>query len=121
MKTIKGPAIFLAQFVGEDAPFNSLDSIAAWAADLGYKGIQVPSGEPSLIDLELAAESQSYCDDLRDTLANHGIEITELSTHLQGQLIAVHPAYDEMFDGFAPAHLRGRQTHLVELLLTTHL
>jgi sugar phosphate isomerase/epimerase len=80
MKTIKGPAIFLAQFVGEDAPFNSLDSIAAWAADLGYKGIQVPSGEPSLIDLELAAESQSYCDDLRDTLANHGIEITELST-----------------------------------------
>ncbi|MDA8795257.1 sugar phosphate isomerase/epimerase [Gammaproteobacteria bacterium] len=108
MKTIKGPAIFLAQFVGEDAPFNSLDSIAAWAADLGYKGIQVPSGEPSLIDLELAAESQSYCDDLRDTLANHGIEITELSTHLQGQLIAVHPAYDEMFDGFAPAHLRGR-------------
>ena len=108
MKTIKGPAIFLAQFVGDSAPFDSLDSIAAWASDLGYKGLQIPSWESSLIDLELAAESQDYCDELCGTLANHDIDITELSTHLQGQLVAVHPAYDEMFDGFAPPQVQGR-------------
>ena len=107
MKTIKGPAIFLAQFVGDEAPFNSLDSIAGWASDLGFKGIQIPSWEASLIDLEAAAESQTYCDDLRGQLADRGIEITELSTHLQGQLVAVHPAYDEMFDGFAAPEVQG--------------
>ena len=110
MRTIKGPAIFLAQFVGEEAPFNSLDSIASWASDLGFRGIQIPSWESSLIDLETAAESQSYCDDLRGMLADRGIEITELSTHLQGQLVAVHPAYDEMFDGFAAPEVQGNPT-----------
>jgi len=30
-----------------------------------------------------------------------------LSTHLQGQLVAVHPAYDSMFDGFAPKEVHG--------------
>ncbi|MCG8413214.1 MAG: sugar phosphate isomerase/epimerase [Pseudomonadales bacterium] len=121
MRTIKGPAIFLAQFVGDDEPFNSLESIASWAADLGFKGIQIPSWESSLIDLETAASSQSYCDDLRGMLADRGIEITELSTHLQGQLVAVHPAYDEMFDGFAAPEVQGnpaaRQEWAVHQLL----
>lgn len=108
MKTIKGPAIFLAQFAGDESPFNSLDEIAGWAADSGFKGIQIPSWDARLFDLEAAAQSHAYCDDVRDTLANHDIEITELSTHLQGQLVAVHPAYDVMFDGFAPAQLRGK-------------
>lgn len=107
MRTIKGPAIFLAQFVGDDAPFDSLENLAAWAADLGFKGIQIPSWESSLIDLETAAQSQSYCDDLRGMLADLDMEITELSTHLQGQLVAVHPAYDEMFDGFAAPEVQG--------------
>ena len=121
MRTIKGPAIFLAQFVGEEAPFNSLESISSWAADHGFKGIQIPSWESSLFDLNLAAESQGYCDDLRGMLADRGIEITELSTHLQGQLVAVHPAYDEMFDGFAAPEVQGnpkaRQIWAVEQLL----
>ena len=121
MRTIKGPAIFLAQFVGEEAPFNSLESISSWAADLGFKGIQIPSWESSLFDLNLAAESQGYCDDLRGMLADLDIEITELSTHLQGQLVAVHPAYDEMFDGFAAPEVQGnpkaRQAWAVEQLL----
>ena len=34
MKKIQGPAIFLAQFAGDEAPFNSLNSIARWAAGL---------------------------------------------------------------------------------------
>ena len=121
MRTIKGPAIFLAQFVGEEAPFNSLESISSWAADLGFKGIQIPSWESSLFDLNLAAESQGYCDDLRGMLADLDIEITELSTHLQGQLVAVHPAYDEMFDGFAAPEVQGnpkaRQAWAVKQLL----
>lgn len=107
MKTIKGPAIFLAQFAGTDAPFDTLENLGHWAASLGYKGIQVPTN-PQLFDLEKAAASKTYCDEVRGRLAEAGVEITELSTHIQGQLVAVHPAYDELFDGFAPEHLRGR-------------
>ena len=107
MKTIKGPAIFLAQFAGDSAPFNSLDSIGRWAAGLGYKGVQIPSWDSRLFNLELAAESKTYCDEIKGTLASHGLEITELSTHLQGQLVAVHPAYDAGFDGFAAAEVRN--------------
>lgn len=108
MKTIKGPAIFLAQFAGDATPYNSLATIARWAADLGYKGVQIPSWDSRLFDLRRAAESRGYCDDVRGILAEAGLQLTELSTHLQGQLVAVHPAYDEAFDGFAPPELRGR-------------
>lgn len=107
MKTIKGPAIFLAQFAGDEAPFNSFDAICKWAGSLGYKGVQVPSWDGRLIDLAKAAESKDYCDELKGTAAKYGIEITELSTHLQGQLVAVHPAYDTAFDGFAAPEVRG--------------
>ena len=107
MKTIKGPALFLAQFAGDTAPFNSFDAITKWAADCGYRGVQVPSWDARLIDLDLAASSKTYCDDLRGVAAANGVEITELSTHLQGQLVAVHPAYDTQFDGFAAPEVRG--------------
>lgn len=106
MKTIQGPAIFLAQFLGDAPPFDSLEHLAQWAAGLGYKGLQLPTA-PRLFDLEQAATSQQYCDDVIALLARHGLQVTELSTHLQGQLIAVHPAYDALFDGFAPEHVRG--------------
>jgi sugar phosphate isomerase/epimerase len=107
MRTIRGPGIFLAQFLGDAAPFNSLDGIAGWAAGLGYKGVQLPTLDERIFDLRQAAESRDYCDELRGRLAAHGLEVTELSTHIQGQLVAVHPAYDALFDGFAPAALRG--------------
>jgi sugar phosphate isomerase/epimerase len=109
MRTLKGPGIFLAQFIGAEPPFDKLDTIARWAAGLGYVGVQMPTGgADSFFDLEQAAESQAYCDDIAGRLAAHGLVITELSTHLQGQLVAVHPAYDELFDGFAPPELRGK-------------
>jgi sugar phosphate isomerase/epimerase len=109
MKTLKGPAIFLAQFIGTEAPFDKLDTIADWAAGHGYVGVQMPTGgADSFFDLEQAAASQTYCDDVAGRLAERGLAITELSTHLQGQLVAVHPAYDELFDGFAPANVRGK-------------
>src|SRR6202165_1739945 len=121
MRTIKGPGIFLAQFAGDATPFNSLKSIASWAAKLGYKGVQIPCWDARLFDLQRAAESKTYCDEIRGTLAGHGLAVTELSTHLQGQLVAVHPAYDVAFDGFAPEKLRGnpraRQAWAVEQLL----
>jgi sugar phosphate isomerase/epimerase len=107
MKTIKGPAIFLAQFMG-DKPFDTLDSAAKWMSEAGYKGIQIPSDNPACMDLKLAAESQVYCDELKGRCKDAGVEITELSTHIQGQLVAVHPAYDTAFDAFAPKELHGK-------------
>jgi sugar phosphate isomerase/epimerase len=107
MKTIKGPGLFLAQFAGDAAPFNDWRSITAWAADCGYAGVQVPSWDGRLFDLERAAESRDYCDEVKGIAAESGVVITELSTHLQGQLVAVHPAYDAMFDGFAAPQVRG--------------
>ncbi len=106
MKTIKGPAIYLAQFLGDKPPFDTLEHLAVWAAGLGYEGIQLPA-DPRLIDLEKAASSQTYCDELLGVVASAGVVITEVATHLQGQLVAVHPAYDALFDGFAAPHVRG--------------
>jgi sugar phosphate isomerase/epimerase len=121
VKTIKGPAIFLAQFAGDDAPFDSFDSICGWAGSLGYEGVQIPTWDARLFDIKLASESQAYCDDLRGVAANHGLQVTELSTHLQGQLVAVHPAYDDAFDGFAAPEVRGnpaaRQAWAVDQLM----
>jgi sugar phosphate isomerase/epimerase len=118
---MKGPAIFLAQFAGDAMPFNTLGSIAAWAASLGYKGVQIPSWDKRLFDLDCAADSDAYCDEVTAILGQSGVQLTELSTHLQGQLVAVHPAYDEAFDGFAPPSVRGnraaRQHWAVEQLM----
>src|SRR5690606_32355295 len=114
-------ALFLAQFVGDEPPFDSLDTIAAWAAGLGYRALQIPTWDARLIDLKTAAESKTYCEDLQGRLAQHGLVISELSTHLQGQLVAVHPAYDQAFDGFAAPEVRGkpaaRQQWAVQQLL----
>ncbi|MCX5493109.1 sugar phosphate isomerase/epimerase [Kaistia dalseonensis] len=107
MKTIKGPAIFLAQFAGDAAPFNSFDAICGWAASLGYKGVQIPTWDSRLIDLNKASDSKDYCDELAGTADKYGLEITELSSHIIGQLVAVHPVYDELMDGFAVPAVRG--------------
>ncbi|MEZ5776935.1 MAG: sugar phosphate isomerase/epimerase [Paracoccaceae bacterium] len=107
MKTIKGPALFLAQFAGDEAPFDSWDGITRWAADCGYRGVQVPSWDKRLFDLDTAATSKDYCDTFKGRSAEHGIAVTELSAHLQGQLVAVHPAYDAAFDGFAGPAMHG--------------
>ncbi len=107
MRTLKGPGLFLAQFGGDAPPFNSWASITKWAAECGYLGVQIPSWDGQLFDLEKAAASKDYCDEIAGIARENGVEITELSTHLQGQLVAVHPAYDEAFDGFAAPSVRG--------------
>ncbi|MFD0749329.1 sugar phosphate isomerase/epimerase family protein [Mucilaginibacter calamicampi] len=120
MKTIKGPAIFLAQFLGDKPPFDTLDDICKWAAGLGFKGVQIPTWAGNYFDLKQAAESKTYADEIKGKVASYGLEITELSTHLQGQLVAVHPAYDDLFDGFAPAEYhknpKARQEWAVQQL-----
>ena len=107
MKTIKGPAIFLAQFAGDKKPFNNLDSICKWASNLGYKAIQIPTWDSRLFDIEKAGNSKNYCEEIKGIVNSNGLEISELSTHLQGQLVASHSAYDKMFDAFAPSKLHG--------------
>src|SRR5215471_182550 len=107
MTTIKGPGIFLAQFLGDQPPYNSLNSICKWAKGLGYVGVQIPTWDARSIDLQKAAESKTYADELKGIVNGAGLQITELSTHLQGQLVAVHPAYDALFDGFAPENVRN--------------
>lgn len=107
MKTIKGPGIFLAQFLGEDKPFNNLKSICEWAKSLGFEGVQIPTWDPRLIDLQKAAESKTYADEIKGIVNEAGLQITELSSHIVGQLVAVHPAYDQLFDGFAPEAYRN--------------
>ena len=108
MRTIKGPGLFLAQFAGDAAPFDSWDGITKWAADCGYEGVQVPSWDARLVDLDKLASSQTYCDDWAGQARENGVEVTELSTHVTGQLVAVHPAYDPWVDGFAAPEVRGK-------------
>src|SRR6476660_5741210 len=107
MTTLKGPGIFLAQFMGDQPPFNDLRSICNWAKSLGFVGVQIPTWDNRCIDLQKAAESKTYADEVKGVVNDAGLQITELSTHLQGQLVAVHPAYDTLFDGFAPENVRG--------------
>jgi sugar phosphate isomerase/epimerase len=118
---LRGPGIYLAQFAGDQAPFDSWHAITRWAGQLGFKGVQIPSWDARLFDLRRAAESRTYCDEIRGIAEANGVEITELGTHLQGQLVAVHPAYDEAFDAFAPPAVRGRpaerQSWAVEQML----
>ena len=114
MQTIKGPGIFLAQFAGDTAPYNSLPSICKWAKEKGFTGVQIPSWDARFINLQQAAESKTYADEIKGIVQHVGLEITELSSHLQGQLVAVNPAYDKLFDGFAPAELHGNATARTE-------
>ena len=119
MKTIKGPGIFFAQFASDAAPFNTLEGITKWAAGLGFVGAQIPAWDGRLLDLKLAAESKTYCDQVRGVFADAGLEIAELCSHLQGQLVASNPAYDQLLAGFGPAghDAKSRQAWAVQQLL----
>src|SRR6476661_841252 len=114
MRTIKGPGIFLAQFLSDQPPFNDLRSICEWAKGLGFVGVQIPTWDARCIDLQKAAESKTYADELKGLINQCGLEITEHSTHLQGQLVAVQPAYDCLFDCFAPENVRNNPKAITE-------
>ncbi|MBH3423412.1 sugar phosphate isomerase/epimerase family protein [Pseudomonas gessardii] len=108
MRTLKGPSLHLAQFSAAEPPFNSLENIAQWARAQGFKALQIPAWDSRFFNVELAAQSQAYCDDLKGMLRDHGLQISELTSHMFGQLVAVHPAYDALWDTSIPTPLRGR-------------
>ena len=107
MPSIKGPAIFLAQFLRDEEPYNNLENIGKWVAGLGYKGVQIPTWDKRVFDRDTAAVSKTYCDDYRGLLKEMGLEPTELGGFLSGQILAFNPAYEIMFEGFHPAGLKG--------------
>ena len=83
--------------------------MAGWAAKLGFASIRIHHmGLPASSTSKKAAESQGYCDELLGIASRAGVAITELSTHLQGQLVASHQAYDVLFGSFAPPQNCGR-------------
>ena len=106
MKTIKGPGIFLAQFLRDSEPYNNIDSISEWVASLGFKGIQIPTWDGRVFDLETAASSKSYCDAYKGKRREAGLEVIELAAYLQGQVLAMHPAYEVLFQSFYPGGLQ---------------
>ena len=107
MAKMKGPAIFLAQFIRDEEPYDSIDNIGRWVADLGYTGVQIPGWDPRAIDIDRAAESKTYCDEYRGKLKEMGLELTEVTGYLAGQVLAMHPAYEILFEGFHPPGLKG--------------
>ncbi len=107
MRTIRGPSLFISQFIDVEPEFATLDGIAGWAAGLGYVALQIPISHPHIFDVEQAASSQAYCDGIGAALARHGLVVSELTSQRQGHLMAVHPAYARMAEPLAPAALRG--------------
>ncbi len=102
MKTIKGPGIFLVQFLRDEVPYNTLEGISTWVAGLGYKGVQVPTWDKRVFNLDTAADSKHYCDEFKGSLEEKGLELIELAAYVQGQVMAMHPAYETMFGEFYP-------------------
>ena len=109
MKTIKGPALFLAQFAGDAAPFNSWDVDHPVGRRVRLRRRSDPDlGRAAVRPRRRPRRRRTIATSSRASRAANGVEVTELSTHLQGQLVAVHPAYDEPFDGFAAPEVRGQ-------------
>ena len=108
MKTIKGPGIFLAQFLRDTEPYNNITSISKWVASLGFKGIQIPTWDSRVFNLDVAATSKNYCDEYKARRRADGLEVIELASYLQGQVLAVHPAYELLFQSFYPKGLNDR-------------
>jgi sugar phosphate isomerase/epimerase len=107
MKTIDGPGVFLAQFIAPEPPFDRLCTLAAWAAEKGFRAVQLPTFNPAIFDVENAAESDAYCDEVKGLLAGHGLVISELSTHRPGHVLGAHSVYGDIVDVFLPAGARG--------------
>ncbi|MBN2103463.1 sugar phosphate isomerase/epimerase [bacterium] len=109
MRKIMGPAVFLAQFLRDEAPFNSLRNIGKWVSELGYKGVQIPTWDARVFNLDQASSSQSYCNELKDQLQEQGLQPTELAAHLQGQVLAMNHVYKTAFSAFYPSNLNDSE------------
>ena len=125
MRTIKGPGVFLAQFIAPVAPYDRLATLAAWAAEKGYAGVQVPTFNPAIFDLAKAAESKAYCDEVKGLLAGHGLEIfdvsdptapTELGNLARLGTVEVVPASTGIDDVLA-SRMIADPLHLLEIVM----
>lgn len=109
METIKGPGLFLAQFLRDTEPYNTIDGISGWAASLGFKGIQIPTWDRRVFDLDAASASKDFCDEYKGKRQESGLQVIELASYLQGQVLAMHPAYEILFQSFYPPGLRDAE------------
>lgn len=105
-RTIKGPALFVAQFIGPPPLFETLPALADFAAGLGFKALQLPIHDPRIVDAE-RVDDRDYVHAIAATLGAAGLATSEVAAHRAGQLLAVHPAYDDVVDILAPAAVRG--------------
>ena len=105
-RTIRGPGLFIGQFIGEHPPFDTLEGIAGFAAGLGFEALQIPVHDPRILDPACVDEA-GYVGSILGVLERHGLVVSEVSAHRAGQMTAVHPAYDDVIDALAPAGARG--------------
>ena len=106
-KTIAGPGLFISQFIGSEPPFDTLSGIAAWAEELGFKALQIPVSDPRLKDLAELPDKDA-ASTIESVMSKAGLVVSEIAAARAGQLLAVHPAYDETMDVLAPPEVRGR-------------
>jgi sugar phosphate isomerase/epimerase len=106
-KTIRGPGLFISQFIGAEPPFDRLGDLAAWARDLGFKALQIPIADPRLKDLAGLSEKDTVAR-IEAVISKTGLAISEIAAQRSGQLLAVHPAYDETMDILVSPEVRGR-------------
>jgi sugar phosphate isomerase/epimerase len=106
-KTIRGPGLFISQFIGAEPPFDSLGDLAAWASDLGFKALQIPVSDARLKDLAGRSEKDAVAR-IEAVVSKTGLAISEIAAQRSGQLLAVHPAYDETMDILASPEVRGQ-------------
>src|ERR1700761_2079408 len=106
-KTIRGPGLFISQFIGADPPFDTLAGIAEWAGELGFKALQIPVSDPRLKDLAGLSDKDTVTK-IESVVSTAGLAVSEIAASRSGQLLAVHPAYDETMDALAAPDVRGR-------------
>lgn len=105
-RTIRGPGLFISQFVGADPPFDTLAGLAEWAAEIGFKALQVPVSDSRLKDLAGLSDDAAVAK-IEAVMSKAGLVVSEIAAQRSGQLLAVHPAYDETMDVMAAPDVRG--------------
>jgi sugar phosphate isomerase/epimerase len=92
--------IFTGQWA--DVPFEQLCPLIH---SFGYDGLELACWGDHL-DVFKAAADQSYCDEKKRFMEQHGLGLWAISNHLAGQLIC-DPNFDARSDLFAPAECAG--------------
>ncbi len=81
-----------------------IKKVCETVSGLGYDGIELGLVGDHF-DVDTAAKSKTYCDDLKGLLSEYGLGSWALAAHLQGQLVCDN--YDSRHAAFAPKALRN--------------